>query len=94
MLIGAHDNPCSDLYAGPRPFSEPETAALARLITSLGTRVKAYLSLHSYGQYVLFPYGHTTQNAPDFEVLSQVGLRTSRALRHRVHRWTAVSCFV
>lgn len=81
MLIGASPNPCDETYAGPRAFSEPETTALAKFILKWGA--KAYLSLHSYGQYILFPHGHTTKNPPDFEVLSQVGLRTGRAIRQR-----------
>lgn len=69
MTNGTSRNPCSDVFGGPRPFSEPETVALAKLITTLGSRVKAYLSLHSYGQYVLFPYGHTKDKAPHFDIL-------------------------
>lgn len=81
MIIGASQNPCAETYAGPRAFSEPETLALAKFL--LQWNAKAYLSLHSYGQFVLFPYGHTTKNAPDFEILSQIGLRTGRAIRQR-----------
>lgn len=84
MTIGASDNPCADTYAGPRPFSEPETRALATFITSaLGNRVNAYISLHSYGQYVLFPHGHTTDKAPDFADLNMIGNRIGQAIRKR-----------
>lgn len=83
MVIGSSNNPCSETYAGPRPFSEPETRALAAFITSLGDRVKAYISLHAYGQFVLFPHGHTAENAPNFEVLNQVGNRTGQAISKR-----------
>lgn len=83
MLIGASNNPCSGTFAGPRPFSEPETRALATFIESLGDRVKVYLSLHSYSQLVLFPHGHSTENAPDFDALSLIGLRTASAIKER-----------
>lgn len=69
MTNGTSRNPCGETYGGPRAFSEPETRALSKFITSLGDRVKAYLSLHSYGQYVLFPHGHTKDKAPDFDIL-------------------------
>lgn len=69
MTNGTSRNPCGETYGGPQAFSEPETRSLSRFITSLGARVKAYLSLHSYGQYVLFPHGHTKDKAPDFDVL-------------------------
>lgn len=52
---GASTNPCSQTYPGPRPLSEPETQALAEFIKSFDN-IKVYLSFHSYGQMLLYPY--------------------------------------
>lgn len=52
---GTSRNPCSEIYAGPRAFSEPETKALADFISTFDN-VKMYLAFHSYGQYILYPY--------------------------------------
>lgn len=52
---GTSDSPCSEIYRGPRPFSEPETLALSQFMRNF-TNVKLYLSFHSYGQYLMFPY--------------------------------------
>lgn len=62
---GASSNPCSETYAGPTPFSEPEADALAKYVTSIKDKINIYLSFHSYGQYLLSPYGHTKEEFPE-----------------------------
>ncbi|KAH8365478.1 hypothetical protein KR093_001181 [Drosophila rubida] len=57
---GALLHPCSITYPGPKPFSEPETIAMRDLIHSLADRGKMYLTMHSHGKYILYPYGYTT----------------------------------
>ena len=52
---GASRNPCSETYAGPYPFSEVETRALANFVRQFSD-IKIYVSFHSYGQMLLFPY--------------------------------------
>lgn len=47
--------PCSQIYAGPKPFSEVETEALSEFIKTFNN-IKIYLSFHSYSQLLLFPY--------------------------------------
>lgn len=65
---GASSNPCSESYAGPAPFSEPETVALDAFITSIASDLKIYLAFHSYGQLILFPYGHDYIHSPHHDV--------------------------
>lgn len=50
---GASNNPCSETYAGTTAFSEPETIALASYYASVHENVTAYISFHSYGQYLM-----------------------------------------
>ncbi|KAH8305192.1 hypothetical protein KR018_000540 [Drosophila ironensis] len=67
MLIGASSDPCSELYAGPFAQSDPEIEQLTAYINNSipeGT-IKIYISLHSYGQYVLSPWGHTDVEFPE-----------------------------
>uniref|UniRef100_A0A915L7U3 Peptidase M14 carboxypeptidase A domain-containing protein n=1 Tax=Romanomermis culicivorax TaxID=13658 RepID=A0A915L7U3_ROMCU len=54
-----HD-PCSELNSGPSAASEPETRSIKKFLTKLVNRfsLKAYLTLHSYGQFWFYPYGH------------------------------------
>lgn len=53
---GSSGNPSSGIFRGPRPFSEPESRALRDLVRDHAFAVS--LSLHSYGEMVLTPYGY------------------------------------
>ncbi|CAG2101594.1 unnamed protein product [Medioppia subpectinata] len=53
---GASTNPCSETYRGPSAFSEPETKAVSDYVLRNKDRIKAYLAVHSYGQYFLYPW--------------------------------------
>lgn len=66
---GSSQNPCSETYAGPSAFSEPETVALSNFIGSLGREIDIYLAFHSYGHYILYPFGHTIEPAENVEHL-------------------------
>lgn len=57
---GASSNPCSDTYAGPYAFSEPEAVVVRDLMHSLSDRGIMYLTIHSYGNYLLYPWGWTS----------------------------------
>lgn len=61
--IGASSNPCSETFRGKKAFSEPETIALRDLMHSISAQCKFYLTLHSYGQYMLYPWGYTEYDA-------------------------------
>ncbi|XP_004922815.1 carboxypeptidase B [Bombyx mori] len=49
-------SPCSHLYAGVEPFSEPETKLLKHLIDEYGTRTRLYLSLQNNGGFLTYPW--------------------------------------
>ncbi|XP_076764755.1 carboxypeptidase B [Xylocopa sonorina] len=66
MTIGASSNPCSDTYAGPKAFSELETQHMRDFILARKGQFKAYITFHSYGQYILYPWGFTSK-VPDNE---------------------------
>lgn len=44
-------------HPGPSPLSEPETSALATYMESFKYNLRMYLSTHSFGNYVLWPFG-------------------------------------
>lgn len=69
LEIGASSNPCSDIFAGPEAFSEPEAVRLADFIASFAGQIKVFLAFHSYGQYILFPHGHTENPSANFDVM-------------------------
>ncbi|RWS02494.1 carboxypeptidase B-like protein, partial [Dinothrombium tinctorium] len=64
--VGASYNPCSDTYAGPKAFSEKETSAMSNYIFRHKNLIKVYLTIHSYSQMILTPYGHSYFLPPNF----------------------------
>jgi carboxypeptidase T len=48
----------SDTYAGEYPFSEPETRAVQSFLNN-HTNIRIFISYHSYGEYILYPWGCT-----------------------------------
>ncbi|XP_062530636.1 uncharacterized protein LOC101735349 [Bombyx mori] len=77
---GSSEDPGNIFYRGPKPFSEPETAALRRLITKSSTPFKVFLSFHSYGEVVIFPWGYTDEPCPDYVELLEGGTSIAKAI--------------
>jgi len=81
--------PCSLVYPGPVAASEPETQALQTFIRSFypdhprpgdgmpapDTTSGVLITLHSYSDLVLWPWGHTTTPAPNAAGLERLGRR-------------------
>lgn len=65
-------------YRGAYAFSEPETAALRDL--ALRERIAAHVDFHSYGQLVLYPWGHTRSPTNDRDRFAATGDRIASAL--------------
>ena len=70
--LGASTDPCSEVFQGPGPGSEPETKALQSLGEMLNTSLLYYVSLHAYGQSWLTPWGYKTEPPPHQEELEAV----------------------
>jgi len=73
---GASKNPCSETYRGTRPFSESETDAVQKFIMPRARQFKLFMTFHSYGQFLLFPWGyerHQPDNYQDLEALAEIG---------------------
>ncbi len=61
--FGSSPNGFSSTYRGTAPFSEPETAALRDFVSA--HQFRASLSYHSYGRYVIYPWGYVDGPTPD-----------------------------
>jgi len=57
---GASTSPCSETYKGQAAGDAPENLGLRTQINTLrdSKGVRLYLDIHSYGQYILWPYGY------------------------------------
>ncbi|XP_070588843.1 carboxypeptidase B2 [Erythrolamprus reginae] len=82
---GASSNDCEETYCGPYPESEPEVKAVADFIRKRKDRIKAYLTMHSYSQMVLFPYSYTKNISKDHDELQLVANRVTGAIRKAYH---------
>uniref|UniRef100_A0A3B4AFK6 Peptidase M14 domain-containing protein n=1 Tax=Periophthalmus magnuspinnatus TaxID=409849 RepID=A0A3B4AFK6_9GOBI len=80
---GASSSPCSEIYCGRFPESEPESQAVSNFLRTQKDLVQIYISIHSYSQMLLFPYSCTTEQAPDHqELLEMVKEAAQRIRRH------------
>nr|XP_005504387.1 carboxypeptidase A1 isoform X1 [Columba livia] len=68
---GASSDPCSETYHGPYAHSESEVKALADFILGHGN-VKSVISIHSYSQMLLFPYGYKTAPVPNHQEMNEL----------------------
>ncbi|XP_034244843.1 carboxypeptidase A4-like [Thrips palmi] len=78
---GASPQPCQEIFRGSAAFSEPETNAIQNFVLSKKGSLKSYLSFHSYGQYVLYPWGYDRFVPPDHQDLQRVGTKMANAMR-------------
>ncbi|KAM4677540.1 carboxypeptidase A2-like [Discoglossus pictus] len=76
---GASADPCSDSYRGPSAESEVEVKAIANFVRSHG-KIKGFVSIHSYSQLLLIPYGYKCTNPAHFTELNNVGKAAASAL--------------
>ncbi|XP_072473320.1 carboxypeptidase B2 [Notamacropus eugenii] len=77
---GASNSSCREIYCGPHPESEPEVKAVASFLRRNLDHIKAYLTMHSYSQMVLFPYSYTMSRSKDHEELSLVARQAAQAI--------------
>lgn len=56
-------SPCSDVYAGPSAFSEPETRNITYLLDT--RRIDCFADVHSFSELILWPWGHAPSQTTD-----------------------------
>lgn len=78
---GASDQPCSEIYCGAFPESEPEAQAVADFLRSHKDTVQLYLTIHSYSQMLLFPYSCTFDEAENHKDLLEMAQEAAQKIR-------------
>ncbi|XP_059567778.1 carboxypeptidase A1 [Myotis daubentonii] len=76
---GASSNPCSETYHGKFANSETEVKSIVDFVKGHGN-IKAFISIHSYSQLLLYPYGYTTDPAQDQAELDELAKSAVTAL--------------
>ncbi|XP_028834692.1 carboxypeptidase O [Denticeps clupeoides] len=80
-MVGVSRNCCSEVYNGPRALSESEAQAVTEFVLQRSTEILCFLTIHSYGQLILVPYGHPNVTAPNYDELMDVGLAAAKAIK-------------
>ncbi|XP_055381984.1 carboxypeptidase B [Condylostylus longicornis] len=78
---GASSLPCQETFKGEKAFSEPETQIVRDILLSLTGRGKMYLTLHSYGNLLLYPWGYTSALPENWKDLDEVCKAGSNAIK-------------
>ncbi|XP_074520809.1 carboxypeptidase O-like [Halichoeres trimaculatus] len=82
--IGVSTNCCDQTYCGTQETSEPEAQAVTYFVGTRKEDFLCFLTIHSYGQLLLLPYGHPNFTASNYEELMEVGLAAADAIK-KVH---------
>lgn len=86
-------NPCSETYQGPTAGSEPETQAVEDWLRAMHPDQRGenatdpapddardvFITLHSYGEYIIVPWGYTDDVAPNDDGLRALGEAMSQS---------------
>ncbi|VDO15097.1 unnamed protein product [Rodentolepis nana] len=64
-LSGSSGNSCSEIYRGSSAADQAETRSIIRKLAAIAPQTKLFLTLHSYGQLVLIPFGYLPAQRPD-----------------------------
>ncbi|XP_031621116.1 carboxypeptidase B-like [Contarinia nasturtii] len=84
----SHDS-CSEIYAGSGPFSEPESTAVADFFANNTENFEAFLTFHSYGQWILYPWGYDngipTDDAEELDLAGREASENMKALDGQVY---------
>jgi hypothetical protein len=79
MENGASSNPCDETYAGQQAFSEVENRNLRDFALKYQSRIKLYLTFHTYGEYLLYPWGYTSALPSDWQTLQALAVAADAA---------------
>ncbi|NXI58951.1 CBPA2 Carboxypeptidase, partial [Chloroceryle aenea] len=77
---GASSNPCSESYRGPSANSEVEVRSVVNFIKNHGN-IRAFLTLHSYSQLLMYPYGYKCTEPADHAELDALGRAAANSIR-------------
>lgn len=93
---GVSWNKCTEIYPGSKPFSEPETMALATHLLKYksksgeyNSQIRVYISYHAFMQMWLGPPG-SGSNPPDYNRMMDAGEQAVQAMS-KVHGETYIA---
>ncbi|KAL7728213.1 hypothetical protein ACLKA6_005630 [Drosophila palustris] len=80
---GASGNPCYYDFSGPSAASELETQRIMHFVETRvqSDRIRTYLSLHSYSQLIMFPYGYSAERVENYADLKEIGQKAADRIK-------------
>jgi len=78
---GASTNPCAEDYRGTAAFSEIECSTARYFLQTISSITNLFISIHSYSNYWLVPWGGTTTKPSDYTELMRVGNAAATAIQ-------------
>ncbi|XP_054610944.1 carboxypeptidase O [Dunckerocampus dactyliophorus] len=82
--VGVSFDCCKQTFGGRASESEPETQAVTYFVGSRKEDFLCFLTIHSYGQLLLVPFGHPNFTAQNYKELMDVGLGAAEVIK-KVH---------
>ncbi len=80
--VGSSGTTSSDVYRGPSAFSEPETQAIKNFCAN--RHFTCFLSYHSYGELLLYPWGYFAGFTADQQVFAALGAELAAGTNYAV----------
>lgn len=68
-MVGVSTDCCSQTYCGTKALSDSEARAVTDMLGKMREDILVFLTIHSYGQLILVPYGHPNISAPNHDEL-------------------------
>ncbi|EDV97051.1 carboxypeptidase B [Drosophila grimshawi] len=69
---GSSPDPAEEIYRGEHAFDQPESQVVRDILLHYSDRLTFYLSLHSYGNFFLLPWGHTSDLPKNYNDMMEV----------------------
>uniref|UniRef100_A0A1B0G892 Peptidase M14 domain-containing protein n=1 Tax=Glossina morsitans morsitans TaxID=37546 RepID=A0A1B0G892_GLOMM len=83
---GSSTHPCSDTYRGHSPASELETQAVVKFLTKRKFNLHSYLTFHSYGQLMVYPWAYRATKVKDANILQRVANTAVQRIAKKTHQ--------
>lgn len=78
---GASEDSCSEIFRGNSAFSEVEAQILRDVVMNISSTCKFYLTLHSFGNFLLYPWGWTSDLPESWKELHEIADAGANAIK-------------
>ncbi|XP_075687371.1 carboxypeptidase O-like [Rhinoderma darwinii] len=81
--VGASTDCDSLIFCGPSAASELETKALVKLFEQVKSNMLMYLTIHSYGQLILLPYGYKQNQSANHNEMERIAKKAAEIMKDK-----------